>query len=77
MVLKTGIAKTLRILHETIAQHYDFKILEQEIMPDHVHLLLSAPPRYSPSTIVQTVKSISARELLKQFPELRKQYWGG
>lgn len=77
MVLKSGIADALRALHEQIAVHYDFKILEQEIMPEHVHVLLSAPPRYSPSRVVQIMKSITARELFKQFPELRKQYWGG
>jgi len=57
--------------------HYEMKILEQEIMADHVHLLLSAPPRYAPSRVVQILKSISARELFKKFPELRKVYWGG
>ena len=77
MVLKQGVAEALRAVHQEIAMHYDFKILEQEIMPDHIHLLVSAPPRYSPSRIVQVMKSISARELFKKFPDLRKQYWGG
>ena len=77
MVLRSGAGKALSKLNETIAGHYDMKILEQEIMPDHVHLLVSAPPRLSPARIVQIFKSISARELFKQFPELRKLYWGG
>lgn len=77
LVLKAGIESSLRALHKQIGLHYDFKILEQEIMSDHVHLLLSAPPRYSPARVVQILKSISARELLRQFPTLRKQYWGG
>ena len=77
MVLKKGVETALWQLNEQIASHYDMKILEQEILPDHVHMLVSAPPRLSPSRIVQIFKSISARELFKQFPELKKQYWGG
>ncbi len=77
MVLQSGIEKALWKLNEQIAQHYDMTILEQEIMPDHVHLLVSAPPRLAPSRIVQIFKSISARELFKQFPDLKKKYWGG
>ena len=46
-------------------------------MEDHVHIFLEAPPRLSPSRIVQILKSISARELFRQFPWLRKQLWGG
>ena len=77
MALKPGIAEALKSLHERIALHYDMKVLEQEVLPDHVHLLISAPPRLSPARIVQVLKSISARELFKSFPELRRQYWGG
>ena len=77
MVLKSGVGKSLLNLHEHIAQHYDMTILEQEIMPDHVHMLVSAPPRYSPARIAQIFKSITARELFKQFPQMKKQYWGG
>ena len=44
---------------------------------NHVHLLVQAAPRYSPSRVVQIIKSISARELFKQFPELEKDLWGG
>jgi putative transposase len=46
-------------------------------MEDHVHLFLSAPPRYAPARIVQILKSISARELFARFPRLRRQLWGG
>jgi putative transposase len=48
-----------------------------DIVEDHVHVFLEAPPRLSPSRIVQILKSISARELFRQFPRLRRQLWGG
>lgn len=44
---------------------------------DHVHFLMQAAPRYSPSRVVQIVKSITARELFKRFPEIKEDLWGG
>ena len=44
---------------------------------DHVHLLLCAAPRYSPSKVINIVKSITARQLFANFPELKKELWGG
>lgn len=44
---------------------------------DHVHILVQAAPRYSPSRVVQITKSITARELFAKFPEIKKELWGG
>ncbi len=44
---------------------------------DHIHLLCSYHPKYSGSQIVGMFKSITARELFRRFPELRKDLWGG
>jgi len=44
---------------------------------NHVHLFMGASPVYSPSKIVQIVKSITARELFAKFPKLREFLWGG
>ena len=44
---------------------------------DHVHILVGAPPRYAPSKVMQIVKSITARELFNQYPEIKNQLWGG
>ena len=44
---------------------------------DHVHFMLLAVPRYSPSKIFQFVKSITAIEIFKQHPEIKKELWGG
>ena len=43
---------------------------------DHVHIFVGAAPRYSPSRVMQIIKSITAREFFKQFPEVKKQLWG-
>jgi putative transposase len=44
---------------------------------DNVHLFVGAEPKYSPSKIMQIIKSITARQIFKQYPEIKKQLWGG
>jgi len=74
-ILKGEIKEFLEELFKEIAQEYGFEILAMEVMPDHIHLFISAPPKYSPSTIVKIFKGISAKKLFQKFPELRKEYW--
>src|SRR6266702_918414 len=47
------------------------------VQEDHVHLFLSASPRTAPSLIANTLKGITARQVFKQYPEVKKQVWGG
>ena len=76
--LLTGeIAEYTKELFERIAEEYGLIIDTMEVVEDHVHIFLEAPPRLSPSRIVQILKSISARELFRQFPHLRRKLWGG
>ena len=41
------IAKRLEEIFIEIAEEYEFEIIEQKVRSDHVHLFVSAPPRYS------------------------------
>jgi len=77
MVLGEPLAMRLKEIFQGIAERYDFEIDTQEVVEDHVHIFLSAPPRYSPSQVVQILKSISARMMFEEFPEVKKQLWGG
>jgi putative transposase len=65
----------IKEIFQRIAEEYEFSIDTMEVMEDHVHVFIEAPPRYSPSQIVQTMKSISAREVFKKYPKLRQQLW--
>jgi len=47
------------------------------IQPDHVHLFLSAPPSTAPSQIAHTLKGTTTWKVFQQFPEVKKQLWGG
>ena len=77
IVLREEIAKRLKEIFRGIAERYEFEIDTMEVMEDHVHLFLSAPPRYAPSEIVQIMKSVSAKKVFQEFPTLREDLWGG
>jgi len=64
-------------MFKSIAFNYGFEVLEQEIMPDHMHLFISAPPTIAPTEIVKILKSVTANEIFKAFPYLKKsKFWG-
>lgn len=60
-----------------ICEEYGIEIEEMEIAKDHIHLLVSFPPKRSISEVVRIIKSISARELFREFPRLKKRLWAG
>lgn len=47
-------------------------LIALEIMPDHIHLSLSAPPRFSPAELAGKIKGGSGSTLAARFPELKK-----
>jgi putative transposase len=71
------IANRLKEIFQEIAEEYEFKIDTMEVMDDHVHLFLSVPPKYAPAVVVQRIKSISAKVIFQEFPEIKKSLWGG
>jgi len=77
MILKGDLARRLKMIFQEIAERYEFEIDTMEVRDDHVHLFLSAPPRYSPARLAQVMKSISGKMVFKEFPEVKKQLWGG
>ena len=64
------------ILRE-IALQYDMEIEKVEVLSDHLHLSLSAPPRIAPSRAIQILKSVSTRILFQRYKFLKQFYWGG
>ena len=76
-ILGREISEYLKEVFKRIAEEYEFRIDIMEVVEDHVHIFLEAPPRYSPAEVVQVMKSVSGREAFKKFPKLRKQLWAG
>lgn len=59
------------------AEKYDMTMLAMEIDKDHVHLYLEIPPQQSVGRAVGILKSLSARYLLRRYPDLRKFFYSG
>lgn len=60
-----------------IAKRYQVEFIEIGTDKNHVHFLIQSVPTYSPKQIIQMVKSLTAREIFKRAPEVKKQLWGG
>ena len=60
-----------------IAKRYEIAFLEIGTDKNHVHFLLQSVPSYSPTKVATIVKSITAREIFKRVPTVKKQLWGG
>ena len=60
-----------------IANRYDLVFLEIGTDGGHVHFLIQSIPRYRPSDLVRIIKSITAREMFRRMPQVKKQLWGG
>jgi REP element-mobilizing transposase RayT len=60
-----------------IAARYEMKFLEIGTDEDHVHFLVQSVPTYSVTKIVRMIKSLTAREIFKRCPYVKKQLWGG
>lgn len=60
-----------------IEKRYEIKFLEIGTDEDHVHFMIQSVPAYSVTKIVTMVKSITAREIFRLCPHVKKQLWGG
>jgi putative transposase len=60
-----------------IGKRYEMVFIEIGTDKNHVHFLIQSVPTQSPSRIIQTVKSITAKEVFKKMPEVKKMLWGG
>jgi len=60
-----------------ISLRYDINFLEIGTDGDHVHFLIQSVPSMAPTEIVRIVKSLTAREIFKKCPWVKKKLWGG
>lgn len=69
--------QTLLVVVKEIEERYSIWFERVGIDTNHVHYLIGAAPKFSPSKIMQITKSITARELFKRHPDLKQELWGG
>lgn len=80
-VFKGAIEDFVKAQVQDICERYGWEQLALEVMPDHIHLFVSAPPVIAPNTMAKTIKSmltVAAGALwAKQFKGLKKRYFWG
>jgi putative transposase len=60
-----------------IGERYDMEFEKIGTDLNHIHVLMSFPPKYGGSDVVRIFKSITAKQLFLRFPKLKKELWGG
>lgn len=76
-VLSGEIGYRLRELIKQVCKEHSVEIIQGNIRPEHVHLMVSIPPYISVSKLMQYIKGRTGRKLLQEFELLRKRYYGG
>lgn len=69
-ILKDGIDERLKVLLQQVASEIRVEIIEMEIMPDHVHMLIEVDPQFGVHKAVKRLKGVSSRVLRKEFPSI-------
>ena len=76
-VLSEAVEQSLVSVCKNIESRYEIAFIEIGADENHVHFLIQSVPMMSVKEIVQTVKSITAKELFRLHPEVKSQLWGG
>ena len=76
-ILKDEIAEyTRQQIYQLCQQKEPVEVLELNVQPDHVHLVVSIPPKYAISNFMGYLKGKLAMRLFNQYEQLGRRYWG-
>jgi len=76
-LLDDAVVEIIMMTAKEIEDRYDIEFERIGCDKDHVHILCTAHPKIAPGQIVRVFKSITARELFKRKPDLKRDLWGG
>ena len=76
-VLSDAVEERLVLVCKNIESRYEIHFVEIGADENHVHFLIQSIPMLSVKSIVQAVKSITAKELFRLHPEVKQKLWGG
>lgn len=77
VIFDEEVDETLKVICLEISKRYEITFLEIGIDKDHVHFLIQSVPRYSVTQIIRIIKSITAKKIFAQHPQVKEQLWGG
>ena len=76
-ILKEEIGEYVRqLVHQLCRQKEQVEVLELNVQPDHVHIVVSIPPKYAVSAFMGYLKGKMALRLFQQYESLGRRYWG-
>lgn len=76
-VLTDEVTARLKEINLSVASEVGVTIIEQETDQDHIHILFAAKPTVQLSKFINSLKSVSARLLFREFPGIKQELWGG
>lgn len=76
-VITNEIGEGLKKVCLSISERYEVHFIEIGYESNHVHFLVQSVPDYSVSKMVRMLKSITAKELFREYPEIKQKLWGG
>jgi len=74
--LYAALRKHLGEVFHRLAQQKESRIEEGHLMPDHVHMLISIPPKYAVSNVIGYIKGKSAIHLARVYGERKRNFVG-
>ena len=76
-ILKGEVAEyTSQQIYQLCGRKDQVEVLELNVQADHVHLVVSIPPKYAVSNFVGYLKGKLAIKLLSQYEQVKRKYWG-
>ena len=75
--LTDEVSITMREICLSISSRYEIHFVEIGCDENHVHFLIQSVPMMSPKKVVNTIKSLTAREIFRLHPEVKQFLWGG
>ena len=76
-VFDEDVDEVLKLVYLEIEKRYEVKFLEIGTDKDHVHFLVHSVPTHTVTKIVTLLKSLTAREIFRRCPQVKKKLWGG
>ena len=70
-LLKSPYDTRLKEIFLNVAEEYEFSILDMEVMPDHVHMIIDCNPRFGVCKCIKLLKGNSSHIMREEFPELK------
>ena len=75
-VLTGALRLRVRDICRQVCQENEVDILRGVLSSDHVHMFVSVPPKLAISDLVRKMKGRSSHKVQREFPAIRKRYWG-